>query len=64
MKRSRLVIKINKSTNEVFKFTTTPPNSAKWIPGVIHEETNEWPIKIGTIYKLTAEGKIIQKLLF
>jgi len=52
MKKNRLVIKINKSAMEVYKFTTTPPNSTKWIPGVVSEETNDWPIKFGTIYKL------------
>ncbi len=58
MQKNRLDIKFNKSAMEVFKFTTTPPNSTKWIPGVIQEETNEWPIKRGTIYKLKdASGK-------
>ncbi len=56
MKANKLVIKINKSVSEVFKFTTTPPNSVKWIPGVVSEETNDWPIKKGTIYKLKDES--------
>lgn len=54
MKTNKLVIKINKTINEIFSFCVTPPNSTKWIPNVIGEETNEWPIKIGTIYKLTS----------
>ncbi|MDP4030698.1 MAG: hypothetical protein U1C50_01635 [Patescibacteria group bacterium] len=56
MKVNKLVVKINKPVNEVFKFTTTPPNSTKWIPGVVSEETNDWPIKVGTIYKLKDES--------
>lgn len=53
MKKNILTIEIHKPLHEVFLFCITPPNSTKWIPSVIKEETNEWPIKIGTIYKLT-----------
>ena len=63
MKANKLVVKINKPANEVFKFTTTPPNSVKWISGVMSEETDEWPIKIGTIYKLTDESKKISEVI-
>lgn len=52
MKENKLIIKINKSIQEVFLFTITPPNSTFWIPLVISEETNEWPVRKGTIYKL------------
>lgn len=52
MKNNKLTIRINKSVQEVFKFTTTPPNSTRWIKGVVGEKTNEWPVKAGTIYKL------------
>ncbi len=45
MQKNKLDIKINKPVSEVFKFTITPPNSAKWIPRVINEETSDWPIK-------------------
>ena len=58
MKTNKLVVEINQPIDKVFEFTTTPPNSAKWIPGVVKEETSEWPISIGTVYKLTdEEGK-------
>lgn len=56
MKENKLTVRIDRSVNEVFKFTTTPPNSTKWIPGVVSEETNDWPIKVGTIYKLKDES--------
>lgn len=55
MKSNKLKIQINKPLHEVFLFTITPPNSTKWIPFVIKEETNEWPIKKRTVYKLTNE---------
>lgn len=55
MKNNKLTIQINKPVSVVFKFTITPPNSTLWIPGVIVEETNELPIKIGTTYSLKNE---------
>jgi len=53
MKKNRLTITINNLLHTVYLFCITPPNSTKWIPGIAGEETNEWPIKIGTVYKLT-----------
>lgn len=52
MKSNKIKIMINKPVGEVFKFTLTPPNSTLWIDGVVEEKTNEWPVRIGTIYKL------------
>jgi len=57
MKGNRLNIQINKPLSEVFVFTITPPNSTSWIPGIIKEETNEFPIKVGTIYRLQDEKR-------
>jgi hypothetical protein len=57
MKTNKLVISINKPLYEVFAFTITPPNSTYWIPGIIKEETNELPIRKGTIYKLHTSSK-------
>ncbi len=53
MRDNKLIVEINQPVDKVYEFTITPPNSAKWIPGVVKEETNEWPIRIGTVYKLT-----------
>lgn len=50
MKYNKLLIKINKPLAEVFAFCITPPNVKSWATGFIDEKTNEWPIKVGTIY--------------
>lgn len=51
MKERKLTTQISKPVHEVFAFTTNPENTPRWLDSVIAEETNEWPVKNGSIYR-------------
>ncbi len=51
MKDLKLTVRINKSVEEVFEFTTNPANTAKWIDSVEGEKADSYPPEIGTIYQ-------------
>jgi len=51
MRENRISIEINRPVSEVFSFTIDPRNTSKWAGGIKHEETNEWPVKVGSIYR-------------
>ena len=50
-KKNTLTIRIGKSIPEVFAFLLDPVNSPKWVDGFIKEETSEWPVREGTVYR-------------
>jgi len=51
MQKNKLTIKIDKPVREVFTFTITPVNTKLWIDSVKIEETNEWPVRVGSKYR-------------
>ncbi len=51
MKDNKLTIQINKPVAEIFAFTIDPKNTPLWIDGVVRENTSNWPVKAGTVYK-------------
>ena len=50
-KENKISVIINKPVSSVFEFTTNPKNTPLWIEDIISEETNEFPIRLGTEYK-------------
>jgi uncharacterized protein YndB with AHSA1/START domain len=58
MKSNTLTIVINKPVEEVFTFILDPANTAKWVSSIETEETNEWPVKVGSIYRNSGKDGI------
>jgi hypothetical protein len=51
MKENTLTISIKKPVHEVLLWLLDPKNTPLWVSGVVHEERNEEPTKLGTIYR-------------
>lgn len=51
MKKNKLRIRINKPISEVFVSVLNPKNTPLWIDSIVEEKTNEWPVRVGTIYR-------------
>lgn len=47
---NKLTVIIDKPLAVVFAFCVTPPKAKLWVPGIINEITNQWPVRVGTIY--------------
>ena len=50
MNSNKLVVEIKKPVGEVFAYAIDPRNTHKWINFIVKEETNEWPVGIGSEY--------------
>jgi hypothetical protein len=58
MKQNMLTITLQKSAKDVYEFYINPKNTPKWLPFITDEETDTWPITVGTIYRNhNKEGK-------
>jgi hypothetical protein len=51
MDKNTLSIFIHAPISAVFDFILDPQNTPRWIPPIQKEWTNEWPPKIGTVYR-------------
>jgi len=58
MKDMKLTFQIKKPVTELFNFLLDPNNTPTWIESIVKEETNEWPVKVGTIYRNHGEDGI------
>ena len=51
MKEVKLTVVIKRPAHEVFDFTLNPENTPKWIDGIVKEEADPLPARIGTVYR-------------
>jgi uncharacterized protein YndB with AHSA1/START domain len=58
MKEVVLRVIVERPIREVWDFVTGPDNTPKWIEGIVVEEANETPAKLGTIYRNRGEDDV------
>ena len=51
MKENKLSIIIDKPARVIFDYTLNPKNTPRWIDGIEVEETNDWPVRVGSTYR-------------
>ena len=51
MKENTLVIQIHRPPKDIIDFLLHPQNTPTWIDSIVNEKTNEWPVKVGSIYR-------------
>ncbi|MFC2142940.1 SRPBCC family protein [Candidatus Aenigmatarchaeota archaeon] len=50
MKKNKVSVEIKRPVSDVFRFTTNPTNTPKWVESISEEKANKFPVKVGTIY--------------
>lgn len=58
MKENKIAVSINVPVSFVYEFTINPNKTHLWVPGMQKEETNEWPVRVGSVYRNTSDGQV------
>jgi len=51
LKKNKLVVTIHKPVARVFEFLLDPAKSPLWVESFVREETSDWPVREGTVYR-------------